>query len=114
MTLPVRKDIEAAVKNDRRLAERVAQIISAKRPGEAGMHTPRFDDASRAQVVRLIGERARQLVPGAARRVLNDWTQTALSAHRARTQRADAVSSRPDIAPDAAQEIGRASCRERV
>ena len=103
LTDAVRKDVEAALKNDRQLAEQVAQIISGKRPGEAGMHTPHFDDASRAQVVRLIGERARQLVPGAARRVLNDWTQTALSAHRARTQRADAVSSRPDIAPDAAQ-----------
>ena len=89
----VRKDVEAALKNDRQLAEQVAQVLSARR----------FDGASRAQVVRLIGERARQLVPGAARRVLNDWTQTALSAHRARTQRADAVSSRPDIAPDVAQ-----------
>jgi len=103
LTDAVRKDVEAALKNDRQLAEQVAQIISGKRPGEAGMRTAHFDDASRAQVVRLIGERAKQLVPGAARRVLNDWTQTALAAHRARTQRADAVSSRPDIAPDVTQ-----------
>jgi len=98
----VRKDVEAALKNDRQLAEQVAQIISGKRPGEAGMRTAHFDDASRAQVVRLIGERAKQLVPGAARRVLNDWTQTALAAHRARTQKTEAAASRREVEPASA------------
>ncbi len=93
----IRQDIEAVLKGDRQLAEQVALIISGKRPGEAGTHTPRFDDATRAQVVRLIGERARQLVPGAAKRVLNDWTQTALAAHRARAQKTEAAAARPDV-----------------
>ncbi len=93
----IRQDIEAALKGDRQLGEQVALIISGKRPGEAGMHTAHFDDTTRAQVVRLIGERARQLVPVAAKRVLNDWTQTALGAHRARAQKSEAAAARPDV-----------------
>ncbi len=54
-------------------------------------------------MVRLIGDRARQLVPGAAKRVLNDWTQTTLAAHRGNTTRADAVSARREVEPAAAQ-----------
>src|SRR5258708_17008829 len=42
---------------------------------------------------------AQQLVPGAAKRVLNDWTQTTLAAHRGSTQRADAASLRTEVAP---------------
>jgi hypothetical protein len=83
----IHQDIEAALKSDRQLGEQVAQILAARR----------FDDATRAQVVRLIGERARQLVPAAARRVLNDWTQTALAAHRARARKTDAAAARPDV-----------------
>jgi hypothetical protein len=45
--------------------------------------------------VRLISDRAQQLVPGATKRVLNEWTQTTLAAHRGRTQRNDVV----DLAP---------------
>jgi hypothetical protein len=83
----IRQDIEAALKGDRQLGEQVAQILAARR----------FDDATRAQVVRLIGERARQLVPGAARRVLSEWTHAALAAHRARARKTEAAAARPDV-----------------
>src|SRR5579864_2360238 len=75
----VRADVEKALQGDRQLGEQVAQILSSRR----------FDNDTRAQIVRLISDRAQQLVPGAAKRVLNEWTQTTLAAHRGRTQRPD-------------------------
>jgi hypothetical protein len=85
----IRQDVEAALKGDRQLSEQVAQILSGRR----------LDDGARGQVVRLIGERAQQLVPVAAKRVLNDWTQATLAAHRARADRADSASTRREVAP---------------
>src|SRR5208283_811632 len=56
----VREDVEAALKSDAQLGEQVAKILAARR----------FDDATRAQVVRVIDARAQQLVPGAVKRVV--------------------------------------------
>jgi hypothetical protein len=84
----VRQDVEKALQGDRQLGEQVAQILSSRR----------FDNDSRAQLVRLISDRAQQLVPGAAKRVLSEWTQTTLAAHRGRTQRADAASVSAGVA----------------
>ena len=84
----VRVEVEKALQGDRQLGEQVAQILSSRR----------FDNESRAQIVRLIGERAQQLVPGAAKRVLSEWTQTTLAAHRGRTQRSDPASATVDVA----------------
>ncbi|HEY6944092.1 MAG TPA: hypothetical protein VI431_03055 [Candidatus Acidoferrum sp.] len=88
----VRQDVEAALKGDCQLGEQIAQILSARR----------FDNETRAQVVRLIDDRARQLVPSGARRVINDWTQTTLAAHRGNASRADAATSRREVEPVAA------------
>jgi hypothetical protein len=85
----IRQDIERALKGDRQLGEQVAQILGPRR----------LNDETRAQVVRLIGDRAHQLVPTATRRVLNEWTQTTLASHRARTSRADAAVTRREIEP---------------
>ena len=84
----VRVEVEKALQGDRQLGEQVAQILASRR----------FDNDARAQIVRLIGERAQQLVPGAAKRVLNEWTQTTLAAHRGRTQGGDAASARAKVA----------------
>jgi hypothetical protein len=89
LSAAIRQDVEAALKGDRQLGEQVAQILSGRR----------LDEETRAQVVRLIGDRAQQLVPIAAKRVLNDWTQTTLAAHRGNTARADAASVRREVAP---------------
>src|SRR5260370_13565268 len=85
----IRQDVEAALKGDRQLGEQVAQVLSGRR----------LDDEARAQVVRLIGERAQQLVPVAAKRVLSDWTQPTLAAHRGKSARADATSTRREVVP---------------
>jgi hypothetical protein len=84
----VRQDVEAALQGDRQLGEQIAQILSARR----------FDNETRAQVVRLINDRAQQLVPVAAKRVLNDWTQTTLAAHCGSASRNDAAASRREVA----------------
>lgn len=73
LAVAIREEIDSALKGDRQLGEQVAQLLASCR----------FDDATRAQVVRLIDHRAQQLVPTAARRVINSWTQTTLAAHRA-------------------------------
>jgi hypothetical protein len=88
----IRQDVEKALQGDRQLGEQVAQILSGKR----------LDGETRAQVVRLIGERARQLVPGATKRALSDWTQTTLAAHRGKSVQADASSARREVASTAA------------
>jgi hypothetical protein len=101
----IRQDIEAALKGGRQLGEQVAQILSGRR----------LDAETRAQVVRLIGERAQQLVPGAAKRVFNDWTQTTLAAHRGQTARADSSLARREVTPASASSPAgpaRASSRE--
>jgi len=100
----IRQDVETALKGDRQLTEQVAQILSAHR----------FDNETRGQVVRLIAERAQQLMPVAAKRVLNDWTQTTLAAHRSGSARTDAASTRREV-PPAASSPGhaQAAARER-
>ncbi len=89
LTQAIRQDVELALKGDRQLSEQVAQILSGGR----------LDEETRGQVVRLIGERAQQLVPVAAKRVLNDWTQTTLAAYRGNSARRDAASTRREVAP---------------
>jgi hypothetical protein len=91
LTAAIRQDVEKALQGDRQLGEQVAQILSGKR----------LDSETRAQVVRLIGERAQQLVPGATKRALQDWTQTTLAAHRGKSAHANATSSKREVAPGA-------------
>ena len=86
----IRADVEAALKGDTQLGEQIAQVLSARR----------FDDTTRAQVVRLINDRARQLVPSAAKRVIQEWSQTAFATHRARTHSIDRSDESPSVAPN--------------
>jgi hypothetical protein len=72
----VREEIDAALRSDTQLGSQITKILEARR----------FDDSSRAQVVRLIDTRAQQLVPTAVRRVLNTWTQTALGVRQPQQQ----------------------------
>jgi hypothetical protein len=83
----IRQDVEKSLQGDRQLGEQVAQILSGKR----------LDNETRGQVVRLIGERAQQLVPGATKRALSDWTQTSLAAHRGKGSRVEASSASREV-----------------
>jgi hypothetical protein len=91
LTAAIRQDIEKALQGDRQLGEQVAQILAARR----------LDSETRAQLVRLIAERAQQLVPGATKRALSDWTQTTLAAHRGKSAHTETPSSRREVAPSA-------------
>ena len=93
----IRQDVEKALQGDRQLGEQVAQLLSGKQ----------LNNETRAQVVRLIGERAEQLVPGAAKRALKDWTQSTLAAHRERAGRGAAAGARQEVAPVATNGSGR-------
>jgi hypothetical protein len=75
----VREEIDSALKSDAQLGEQVARVLAGRR----------FDDAARKQVVRMIDARAQQLVPGAVRRVVNGWTQTAMAARRGEEKSVD-------------------------
>jgi hypothetical protein len=104
LSAAIRQDVEAALKGDRQLSEQVAQILSGRR----------LDNETRSQVVRLIGERAQHLVPVAAKRVLNDWTQSTLAAHRSSGARTDAVSTRREVPPASSSSVGaQTATRER-
>jgi hypothetical protein len=96
LTAAIRQDIEKTLQTDRQLGEQVAQILSAKR----------LDAETRAQVVRLIAERAQQLVPLATKRALNDWTQTTLAAHRGKSSRGESP-PRSEPSPAAKQSANR-------
>ena len=87
----IRQDVEKTLQADRQLGEQVAQILVGRR----------LDDETRATVVRLIGERAQHLVPGATKRALKDWTQTTLAAHRGKNAQVDAASARREVGPAA-------------
>lgn len=71
----VRDDVESALKSDQQLGEQLGRVLA----------TRRFDETTRAQVVRLINDRAQQLVPVAARRVIQEWTQTAFASRSGRS-----------------------------
>jgi hypothetical protein len=98
----IREDIESSLTGDRQLGEQVSQVLSSRR----------FDDATRAQVVRLINDRAQQLVPVAAKRVINEWTQTTLAAHRAKAQKAQGAAERADLTPAGSAAAARAGSSE--
>ena len=68
----VRDEVEAGLKADQQLGEQLSRVLAARS----------FDGGTLTQVVRLIQERAQQLIPGATRRVVQEWTQAALSANR--------------------------------
>src|SRR6266852_1042236 len=89
----VREEIDAALRSDAQLGEQVSRILAGRK----------FDEGSRAQVVRLIDARAQQLVPGAVRRVVGAWTEATVSGRRAEGK----------SAPRAAESAKAASARGR-
>jgi hypothetical protein len=83
----VREEVDAALRSDRQLGEQVARVLAGRR----------FDDATRGQVVRLIDARAQQLVPGAVRRVVSGWTQTAMAARRGEEPKVEMPARRESV-----------------
>jgi hypothetical protein len=66
-----------------------------------------LDEAHRKAIVSLVTGRARQALPGVAKRVLNEWTNTIVSANQDRRTRQRAAERRVDISGSGGGNDGR-------
>jgi hypothetical protein len=80
-------EVHTALRGDRQLSAQVAETLRGGR----------FDDAAREQVARLIADRARGVVPAAAKHVIGEWTGSVLTTHRERSAKQRSTQSRVDI-----------------
>jgi len=100
-------EIHTTLQSDPALTRQVTGLLSAGGGWQ-------FDDATRQQVISLIFSRAKSLLPGVAKRVVNDWTTSVLSANREKTARQQAAAGRVDIAGGGAPEaVGKRTLQPR-
>jgi len=72
-----------------------------------------LDDAHRRAIVSLVTGRARQALPGVAKRVLNEWTNTIVSANQDRRARQRNAERRVDISGSSGGNDGRRAISSR-
>jgi hypothetical protein len=72
-----------------------------------------LDDAHRRAIVSLVTGRARQALPGVAKRVLNEWTNTIVSANQERRTRQRTAERRVDISGSGGGNNGRKAVSSR-
>lgn len=82
------QEVHRALAADRSLSEQVAGVLSERR----------FGGAEQQRIASLLAGRARQIVPGVARRVIGEWTSTVLNTARSKAARQATAASRVDIA----------------
>jgi hypothetical protein len=82
------RELDANLRSNRQLA---SQMRDAFRSGS-------LDADHQRAIVSLITSRARQALPGVAKRVLNEWTSTLVTANQERRTRQRAAEKRVDIA----------------
>jgi len=82
------RELDATLRSNRQLAQ---QLREAFRSGS-------LDEEHRRAVVSLITGRARQALPGVAKRVLQEWTSTLVAANQDRRARQRSAERRVDIA----------------
>ena len=82
------RELDGALRSNRQLTE---QMRNAFRSGS-------LDADHQRAIVSLIAGRARQALPGVAKRVLNEWTSTVVAANNDRRARQRAAERRVDIA----------------
>jgi hypothetical protein len=81
-------EIHRTLAADRTLSEQVGDVLQGWR----------FGAAEQQRVASLLAGRARQLVPGVARRVVGEWTSSVLGTARNKAARQAAAAARVDIA----------------
>jgi hypothetical protein len=81
------RELDTTLRSNRQLAQ---QMREAFRSGG-------LDAEHQRAVVSLVSGRARQALPGVAKRVLNEWTSTVVAAHNDRRARQQAAERRVDI-----------------
>jgi hypothetical protein len=90
-------EIHRTLAADRSLSEQVGEVLrSSQREFTASGW--RFGTAEQQRVASLLAGRAKQLVPGVARRVIGEWTSSVLGASRSKAARQAAAAARVDIA----------------
>jgi|GEM_PF-2267027 len=82
------RELDASLRGDRQFA---SQAREAFRSGG-------LDDEHRQAIVAMVNSRARQALPGVARRVLNEWTSAIVAANQDGRARQRAAERRVDIA----------------
>ncbi|MBZ5697124.1 MAG: hypothetical protein LAN18_01105 [Acidobacteriia bacterium] len=81
-------EIHRTLAADRTLSEQVGDVLRDRR----------FGAAEQQRVASLLAGRAKQLVPGVARRVIGEWTSSVLGTARTKAARQAAAAARVDIA----------------
>jgi hypothetical protein len=97
------RELDATLHGNRALGQ---QMRDAFRSGA-------LDDAHRRAIVSLVTGRARQALPGVAKRVLNEWTNTIVSANQDRRTRQRNAERRVDISGSSGGNDGRRAISSR-
>jgi hypothetical protein len=82
------RELDATLRSNRQLAQQMRE----------GFRSGALDADHQRALVSLITSRARQALPGVAKRVLNEWMSTIVAANHDRRSRQRAAESRVDIA----------------
>jgi hypothetical protein len=90
-------EIHRTLASDRSLSEQVGEILRGS-SREFTANGWRFGTAEQQRVASLLASRAKQLVPGVARRVIGEWTSSVLGASRSKAARQASAAARVDIA----------------
>jgi len=97
------RELDTTLRSNRQLGDQMRQAF---RSGA-------LDDAHQRAIVSLVTGRARQALPGVARRVLSEWTSTLVAASQDRRTRQRAAERRVDIAGASGGNDGRRSMTPR-
>jgi hypothetical protein len=90
-------EIHRTLASDRTLSEQIGEILRGS-SRESSANGWRFGMAEQQRVASLLASRAKQLVPGVARRVIGEWTSSVLGASRSKSARQASAAARVDIA----------------
>jgi hypothetical protein len=90
-------EIHRTLASDRTLSEQIGEILRGS-SRESTANGWRFGIAEQQRVASLLASRAKQLVPGVARRVIGEWTSSVLGASRSKSARQASAAARVDIA----------------
>src|SRR5258706_6400286 len=90
-------EIHRTLASDRTLSDQIGEILRGS-ARESTANGWRFGMAEQQRVASLLASRAKQLVPGVARRVIGEWTSSVLGASRSKSARQASAAARVDIA----------------
>jgi hypothetical protein len=103
VTGEIYRELDSTLQGNRTLGQ---QMRDAFRSGA-------LDDAHRRAIVSLVTGRARQALPAVAKRVLNEWTNTVVSANQERRAKQRAAEKRVDISGSGGTNGGRRAASSR-